>query len=341
MTKRMLPVHRWALLSLSLTLTLVSSLAMAETWSEPWHRDVLQKSDTLALVKFVELGEESVELKVLRVLAGEDLPPTIRVQSPVQIDLTSASGHRDVLIPWIRDDQSAYVLLSRSNEEWKLLSPSAGIAPLHGDDQVAATYRISFHQVVQSTEDYERLQPCLYRVARHKDCDVSELADLIIQPLQEPASGLGPDVSEREVQRFFRQHVALESSYLLRRPLPTAQIEPFLMHAFFHTQISGVRALSVVEGRESAARLAEFIKDPTRTGVARTMAVLMLAERGDVSLLQSLRDQADEIEGLDEASHLPLSSIMDPRVGTRFPGSVRLALEYACAEAFPCSEQSE
>ncbi|WP_194755983.1 hypothetical protein [Aliidiomarina indica] len=341
MNKKIFAVLRVALISLALVLTLTPSWALAETWSEPWHREVLEKSDTLALVQLVETHREYVELQVLRVLAGDALPSIVRVQSPVQVELTSASGHRHALIPWIRKDQSAYVLLSRANEKWRLLSPSAGIATLHEANQVAATYRISFHQVLQPAEDYERLQPCLFRVFRNEDCDFDALADLIILPLHEAAAGLSPDANDAEIQLFFRQHVALESSYLLRRPLPLATIEPFLTHDFFHTQISGVRALAVVEGKESAARLTDFVRDPTRSGVARNMAVLMLAERHDSSALQSLREQIEEIEGLDEESTLPLSSFMDPRIGTHFPRSVRQALEYACTDLFPCTAQGK
>lgn len=309
---------------------------LAETWSEPWHREVLLRSDSLAEVEFLRKRRDSIEVRVLGVLAGESLPERVRIASPAKMPLTSASGHREALTPWIALGRRHFVLLARDGKVWRLQSPSAGADDVMPGGQVAATYRISFTKAAQSESEYRRLQPCVFNVVKGRPCDVEALSDLLVTPLQEPASGLGPDVSADEGPRFFKQHAALESSYLLRQPLTLERVEPFLGHGFFHTQISAVRALAVINDVRATERLERFVRDGSRTGVARSMAVVMLAERGEVETIKRLQSEVDDVADIDAESELPIQSIMDPRIGTWFPGTVRDAIRLACTELMSC-----
>ncbi len=309
---------------------------LAETWSEPWHREVLLRSDSLAEVEFLRKRRDSIEVRVLGVLAGESLPERVRIASPAKVSLTSASGHREELSPWIDPGRRYFVLLARDGKVWRLQSPSSGADDVMPGGQVAATYRISFTKAVQSESEYRRLQSCVFNVVKKRPCDVEALSDLLVTPLHEPASGLGPDVSADEASRFFKQHAAMESSYLLRKPLQPKQMEPFLEHGFFHTQVSAVRALAVINDIHATERLESFVRDGSRTGVARSMAIVMLAERGEVETIKRLQLEVDDLADIDAESQLPIPSIMDPRIGTWFPGTVRDAIRSACGERMSC-----
>ena len=102
-------------------------------------------------------------------------------------------------------------------------------------------------------------------------------------------------------------------------------LEPFLADGQFHTQISAARALSVVG---SDARLCKFIA-AEREGFAKIMAVWGLRDRGTEAgkkCLEAYLPKADT----DETGFG--GNIMDPRVGTRFPGSVKAAVKEAIGD---------
>lgn len=307
------------LFSFFLSLFTAIAPAHAHTWDEPWQRRVLAASDTFGLFEVVAIDRSGIELKRLKHLAGVATPETIVLSgyhAPHYVDDGDPLG--------VEVGGRAYFMLKREGERWLAATPTAGVDPLFEDGSVAATYRISFHQALQPADAYERVQTCVFRVAHDESCDLSALAADLDAPLDAPAAALSATATDEEQAMFFRQHVALETAYLLRRDLSLKRLEPFLANGFFHTQIAAVRALSVSRDPGRNARLLAFVRDDTRTPVARVMAVLMAQEIADEALLSDIRAYGPKASEKDAS--LPIGSIMDPRVGTRYPGSLKDAI---------------
>lgn len=307
-----------------LLLLLLAPLAHAGTWDEPWHDEVLRQADTLGLYEVVQVDAKKLTLRRIRTLAGEQTPDQLVVDGLYRLPHhEDTAGHGlDESMAFVEAGEQSYLLLKRVDGHWQLPTPSSGFATLIAEGRVAATYRASFHQAVQDADDYERVQACLFRALHDGECDVATLAAELDAPLAETPGGLNG--TEADAERFFRQHVALESAALLKRSLPLSTLEPFLQDAGYHTQLSAVRALVVNAEPGRNARLLAFIQDPERDVSARAMGVQLAAGLGDAALIAALKAYGPEAPE-DEAALA--MDIMDPRIGTRFPASVKAAIE--------------
>ncbi len=293
----------------------------AHTWDEPWHREVVRQADSFGLFELVESDGHGAKLKHIKTLAGATPPDTFPLSGYYRPGYFDSDDHELGL----GKGERAYLLLKRNGEDWQLATPTAGIDVLRGDGFVAATYRISFHQTLQRPDAYERVETCIFLHLHKETCDVGKLANELDAPLREKAAALSETATVEEQELFFRQHVALEAAYLLGRDLPLNTLEPFLKSDFFHTQISGVRAMASNRDPKRDARLLDFIRDDSRTPVARVMAVLTAQEFGSAALLDDIRAYAPLAS--EEESSLPIGSIMDPRIGTAYPPSLKQAIE--------------
>lgn len=308
--------------SILAVLLAVATPASAHTWNEPWHREVVKQADSFGLFELVD-DKHGTALKRIRVLAGVATPDTFALSGYYQPGYFNSGDHEDHF--GLKEGQRAYLMLKQEGERWLLATPTAGVDLLREDAFVAATYRISFHQTLQRPDAYERVQACVFRSLHRETCDVAILASDLDAPLREKAAVLSETATAEEQDLFFRQHVALETAYLLNRNLSLALLEPFLKSDFFHVQLSGVRALAANQDPNRDARLLEFIRDDSRTPVARVMAVRMAQELGHAALLDQIRAYGPQAS--EDESHLPIGSIMDPRIGTAYPSSLKQAIE--------------
>jgi hypothetical protein len=305
----------------ALILLFISGGVGASTWDEPWHEEVLRQADTLGLYEVTAIDADRIELRRLKTLAGAQTPDRVQVDGLYLLpDAHRHHNHgQDERLAWLQKGERAYLLLKRVGKGWQLPTPSAGSAGFMEDGRVAATYRASFHQAIQAADAYERVQSCLFLALHDGECDVAALSQDLDKPLREEPAGLGGEGTER----FFRQHVALESAALLGRSIPLATLEPFLMLDDYHVQLSAVRALAANTEPGRNARLLEFVQDDSRQIAARVMAVRMAADLEDTELHSALKAYGPKAPQ-DEAGLA--MSIMDPRVGTRFPPTLKAAI---------------
>lgn len=308
------------------TLCLLSPVgfAMATSWDEPWQDEVIRKADSFGLYEIKSVSGRKATVHTVRMLAGTPTPDVFVIDGYYDLKLTSSSGgHDDELGIGLEPGTRAYLWPKHTAKGWQLPTPMAGISAEMPPQQVAATYRASFHQAVQSAAAFERVQTCIFKKLHGGACDVAPLAEDLAAPLKLAPASLSERSSEADQKLFFRQHVALESAYLLKRPLPLATIEPFLKNDFFHQQISAVRALSVSNDPGRDERIVRFVKDDTRIGCARAMAIMLAIEQRNEAVMAKLRSYKPvdpETETI-----LPIN-IMDPRIGTTFPDTLGKAL---------------
>src|SRR4029079_17725945 len=143
---------------------------------------------------------------------------------------------------------------------------------------VVATYRISVHQAEIDAPSYELTQICIFRRLHGQEKCSPEAYKYIDDQLALSPAPMGPNSSNADGERFYHQHAALETAYMVGYPVSIETLSKFLADSVVHTQISAVRALAVTATTERNAKLLVFVKDKSRTSIARVFAVLMLQE---------------------------------------------------------------
>ena len=311
-----------------LLVALGSGRALATTWDEPWHREVVVKATSFGLYEVVKSGPGALTLQRIKHIAGDETGATIEVNGFYALRLTSRSADHgpEFSLPV---GTRAYFHLQRSGGAWAVATPSAGYAPLRRDGKVAGTYRFSAHQALVDPALYEDTQRCIFMVLHgRKGCEAS-LAAFVGTELAKPAEGLGEDSTSAGREEFFRQHVALETAGLVHIPIPDATLERFLAKADTHVQLSAVRSLAGSPRSDRAERLMRFVEDDQARLPARMLAALLLQETGAHEMKQRLQDYAARAS--EEEAGLGME-IMDPRIGTRFPDNLREAVRLAAAQ---------
>lgn len=309
------------------------STVLATTWNEPWHEAVVKEAETFVLLRVVSKDEgRSFKAEVVKHLAGVETPKELTVDHFWALDLTSTSSAADG--PQFRFEPgfTGYFFLKKKKDGdgFGIATPTTGFAPLkEGGAKVQATYRHSYHQAMVDTELYEKTQTAIFEFLHGRAADKEFMTKFLDETLKETPQELGKGVDDPEAPaRFFRQHVALECGYYFCTEDQAKLLEPFLKAEFFHVQVSAARALSGADVPETRARLAAFVAEPGRNGFAKVMAVWGLARldaREAAPVLEAfVADGADEETGFG-------GNIMDPRVGTSFPGSVKAAVKAVLA----------
>lgn len=315
-------------------LGLCSNLSAA-TWDEPWHRDVVAKADAFGLYEVVSTSPSRVAFKQVRHLAGVQTGPDVVLNGYYARELMSSSSINGVI-----DDGSAlrfkgpgtryYLFLKKapSGTTWHIASPTSGFAEVRSDGNVVGTFRISVHQALVDSSTYELTQTCIYRKLHGEECSANVYTFIRTQLSAQPAA-ISANASPEQRDRFFQQHAALETAYVIGYALNRETLSKFLRDPSFHTQISAVRALRASDSGERNAMLMSFVTDDSRNILARVIAVQMIREAG-------ARDLKDQIatyvpKASDEEVNLGIE-IMDPRIGTRFPASLKDALQKLIAE---------
>ena len=332
---------------------LASALTHAAVWNEPWHRDVVLGADSFGLYDAVNVAPFTATFKRIRGLAGADTGDEVTVDgfygstTPSSTSVRPGQTYDDEWTLRFRNGRRYYLLLKRAStaqggalggstagtartgESWRIATPTGGLAEVQADGKIVATYRHSLHQAVVDAATFELTQTCIFdTLHRAKPCVPEVRAFIDEQIAAEPASLSGtPSAADQE--RFFKQHAALETAYLISYSADRARLQTFLQAPFFHTQISAVRALARLDAADRNAMLAAFVMDETRNPLARAFAVLAIRELNATELKDQL------------AAYLPNAStqevglgarISDSRIGTFFPQSLRDAIGRLLAE---------
>lgn len=309
---------------LGILLILCSATAHAHTWNEPWHKDVVSNSETFGLYEVEGNSGSALKLKLVKNLAGEKTQKRIEVSKYYLFEWASQASEAGDHPFQYKKGQKIYAFLKREGKRYSVATPTAGIDDLMKDGSVAATYRHSLHRAKASAKDYEILQTCIFNHLHSLKCS-SEAIDIVNSALKEPVGILSETASTEEADRFFRQHGALEASYLISLNHPIETIQPFLDSEFFHVQTSAVRALWASDIADRESRLVSFAKSSKKDGMARVMAIILLKDSHSRITVKALQEF---VENAPEDEVYLGGGIMDPRIGTWYPGSVKAAVEW-------------
>ncbi len=306
-------------------LAFISASTFALTWDEPWQKEVIKESDSFGLYTIVKNSGDSLKLKLVKNISGEKTSSEITVSSFYDFKIaSSSSGHKEPIF-FYKPGQKVYFFLKKSGNEFQVASPTAGNDEILENGNVAASFRISMHKTEIDTKTYEAAQSCFFLYLHNENCTIDVVNEIIEKPLKERVGELSQQATQEDADLFFRQHVALESSYIINQQNSYESLKPFLNSKFFHVQISAVRALSVINSEAKNHQLIEFITKSEASDIAKIMAIVMLNEVNFQGGIEELKNYLPFASKEDVSL---VSNIMDPRVSTNYPESVQAAITW-------------
>lgn len=284
----------------------------AETWSEPWQKEIIQKADYFILGKVLSIDEEKgAEIEVIKTF-GEKLPNKIHIDGFSLLQLMSSSGHGVHLD--FEKDQMLYLLLTKGdNGNYLIPTPTSGFAILDKNNNVMATYRISFHQALVPKDIYEKTYQEIWNYYKKGSYDKKIISSFVEEQLGKKPAGF----EETEIETFFLQHVALETAYLLDMEITLAKLRPFISIENFHSRVSALQALSNTKEKIAKDYLFEYISDSKNSDFEKVIAIWALAKCGKEEYKQKLKNIASNLSDNEDVGFG--LNIMDPRIATYFP----------------------
>mgnify|MGYP006138877509 CR=1 FL=1 len=314
---------------LGLLLLIQSVVAIAHTWDEPWHKEVVAGADTFGLYEVTSNSGFSLKLKLIKHLAGEKSKSKIKVTKYYLFGWTSDPSKLDDHPFEYSKGEKIYAFLKKEGTNYGVATPTSGISTFLDDGSVFATFRHSVHGARSEVHEYETLQKCIFNYLHNSQCSEKAIS-LVKEYLTAPIGVLSENATDEDVTRFFRQHAALETSYLAKIPNSIDVLRPFLDSDFFHVQVGAVRALAASNYSNKEGELLSFVASDDKDGMARVMAVLLLNELPSENAVIFLNEYLTSAP--EEEVYLGANSIMDPRIGTWYPQSVKAAVEWYLAE---------
>lgn len=304
-----------------------STAAQATTWDEPWHEDVMRNSDSFVKVKITENIGPRFKADVLQFLGGIKTPEKIELEGFSLLRVMSTSSHSHELRLPFKVGRIYYVFVRKSEKTnaYQIATPTSGWAKIEGAN-VHATYRHSYHQALVPPEIYEKTMQSIFKGIKGQPYDEDFLNRYIKEQLTQPVALLNDDPAT--MSKFFLQHVALESFYHLGKGADLSLLVPFVNSGSYHVEISAVRAVGMINSKQSKEVLMKFIEGKG-AGFAKVMAVWGLQRLNAREMIPRLETFLKT--GVDNETGFG-GSIMDPRIATIFPDSVKEAIKHSLSE---------
>lgn len=296
---------------LILTLAMNSNVS-AETWNEPWQKEIIKNADYFVLAKVLSnVDSIGTEIEVIKYFGNQKLEGRILINGFSLLNMTSSSGHGVHLN--FEKDQTLYFLLNKRNDgNYAIPTPTSGFAVLDSDKNVYATYRHSYHQALIPQDVYEKTYTEIWNYYKTGEFEKGRILQFINEYIDKSPAGF----EEEEISTFFLQHAAMETAYLLNIQIELDRLKKFVEYENFHSRVSALQLLGNSDTESTKEYLFDFISNEQRENFEKVIAIWSLkrigGEKYKNKLLAIANNLSDEETGFG-------GNIMDPRVGTRFP----------------------
>lgn len=286
------------------------------TWDEPWRKEIIKAADQFVLAKVESCTDTLMTVSVEKTLGG-DANGTIKVDNFYMLHLCSVSaGHGPEFR--LAEGKLYYFLLKKGeNGNYQLPTPTSGFDAVMEDsvNQVVATFRHSYHQAQVKQDLYEKVYRELWLGLHGEQYNTTSISEFIAEQMALSPAGWDPN----KVERFFAQHVALETATMLGIPIAFDQLKPFCEGENFHERVSALRAMVHVPDQDRSAAstyLFELLKSDDISNFSKVIAIQTLWEIGGTKAQKKLWKMRDDLSS--ESTGFG-GSIMDPRVCTHYP----------------------
>lgn len=283
---------------------------IAETWNEPWQKEIIQKSDYFVFGKIIENSGKNVKVQIVKRFGNQIIPDEIIIDNYFLLDLMSASG--ESMTTDLKKESSYYLFLKKNkNNNYSLPTPTSGFALLD-DENVRATYRHSYHQALIPQSIYEVTYENIWNYYKTEIFDKTKITNFINEQISKSPAGF----EENEISSFYLQHSALETSYLLDFSPDIKSILKFAQSDNFHLRVSALQLLGNYKTKESNDFLVSTILNKTSSNFEKVIAIWSLKKSGNKEHIEILKKNISQLSDKSEGFG---GNIMDPRVGTYFP----------------------
>lgn len=305
-----------AILLLFIFILGIQKSTYAETWNEPWQKDILKNADFFVLANVISNEEDvGTTIEILKHFGNQSLSGEVLINGFSLLDIRSSSGHGVHLN--FEKGQTLYFLLTKGEDgNYTLPTPSSGFAGVDEEKNVYATYRHSYHQALVPQEVYEKTYSEIWNYYKTSNYDQVFVMDFIHENLAQPPAGFEPE----DLNTFFMQHVALEMAFLLDISIDLQQLKAFVEYENFHANISALQLLGNSKDEDVKEYLFNYIKNEKNENFQKVIAIWSLRKIGDQKYINKLKAIKNK---LSEDQTGFGGNIMDPRVGTYFPSPKR------------------
>ncbi|MBW1296293.1 hypothetical protein [Aquimarina litoralis] len=283
----------------------------AETWDEPWQKEIIQKAEYFILGQVVQVDSLGVHVQVLQNFGEKGLSNKILINGFSILNLGSSSGQGIRFT--FKESQNLYFLLTkRQDGNYAIPTPTSGFALLDKENNVYATYRHSYHQALIPKDIYELTYRAIWNYYKELDYNKNRILKFINEQIDKKPAGF----DENEISTFFLQHASLETAYLLDIPIKLDRIKKFAKSNNFHSRVSAVQLMSLLDDKETKEFLFDYILSDANENFDKVIAIRSLKKIGKTvyraKLMKIMHKLSDEDTGFG-------GNLMDPRIGTRFP----------------------
>ena len=297
-------------ISIFILLITFSFSAYSTTWDEPWRKEMIQSADYLVKGKIVSASESEFTLKIETCFSGK-LGGQIIINDFYMLDLCSSSGGHGPEFTFDKGERGYFLLKKGKKGAYQLPTPTGGFDIIE-KESVYTAYRHSYHQALVPKDIFELTYTQIWNYYHDLPVDTTGIMSFINSCLSESPAGFEPD----EIDLFFKQHVAIETAYLLDIPLDLKTLKKFATSDNFHANVSAVRAMACVNTDDTRQFLLDYIGNNKNDVFVQVIAVWSFSEIATEEAKNKLWELEDQLS--DESAGFG-GNIMDPRVCTSLP----------------------
>lgn len=290
----------------------INSKASAETWNEPWQKEIIKNADYFVLAKVLSNVESiGTEIEIIRYFGNQKLEGRILINGFSLLNMTSSSGH-GVHLDFEKDQTLYFLLNKRKDGNYAIPTPTSGFAVLDSDKNVYATYRHSYHQALIPQDVYEKTYSEIWSYFKSGKFDKGKILPFINEYIDKSPAGF----EEEEISTFFLQHAAMETAYLLDIQIELDRLKKYVESDNFHSRVSALQLLGISNTKLTKEYLFDFISIEQNENFEKVIAIWSLSRIGGEVYKNKLIEIIDKLSDEDTGFG---GNIMDPRVGTHFP----------------------
>lgn len=115
-----------------LALFISTIVVHAESWDEPWQKEILQKADYFILAEVIDDNEDWVKLKLIKSFGDKTLPDELLIDDFFMLNLTSSSAH-GVHFNFEKREKLYFFLKKNDEGNYSLPTPTSGFANLNAE----------------------------------------------------------------------------------------------------------------------------------------------------------------------------------------------------------------
>ena len=284
----------------------------AETWNEPWQKQIIQNADYFVLAKVLSNADSiGTEIEIIKYFGNQKLEGRILINGFSILNMTSSSGH-GVHLDFEKDQTLYFLLNKRKDGNYAIPTPTSGFAVLDSDKNVYATYRHSYHQALIPQDFYEKTYTEIWNYYKFGKFEKDKILPFINEYIDQSPAGF----EEEEISTFFLQHAAMETAYLLDIQIDLDRLKKFVESDIFHSRISALQLLGNSNTESTKEYLFDFISNKQNENFEKVIAIWSLNRNGGKVYKKKLLEIVDKLSDEDTGFG---GNIMDPRVGTHFP----------------------